>query len=134
MRRMRYLVRMDIGLHLIFSHILFTSECSRESGYYDLSRTKSFRVEPKNHRIFRASDLTQGELLGKGFFGQVRINCFFVIIYIHFLSWKGQLKYGNMEYLQTHMAMMTARLRLSFDSQQKIIFQNKYQQSKSLLC
>lgn len=38
---------------------------------YDLSRTKSFRVEPKPQRIFRASDLVQGELLGKGFFGQV---------------------------------------------------------------
>lgn len=40
---------------------------------YDLSRTKSFRVEPKQtqQRIFRASDLVQGELLGKGFFGQV---------------------------------------------------------------
>ncbi|XP_063886254.1 LIM domain kinase 1-like isoform X2 [Scylla paramamosain] len=50
---------------------LLDNECSRESGYYDLSRTKSFRIEPKNHRIFRASDLTQGELLGKGFFGQV---------------------------------------------------------------
>ncbi|KAK7074811.1 LIM domain kinase 1 [Halocaridina rubra] len=50
---------------------LLDNECSRECGYYDLSRTKSFRVEPKNHRIFRASDLTQGELLGKGFFGQV---------------------------------------------------------------
>ncbi|KAG0714817.1 LIM domain kinase 1 [Chionoecetes opilio] len=50
---------------------LLDNECSRESGYYDLSRTKSFRVEPKNQRIFRASDLTQGELLGKGFFGQV---------------------------------------------------------------
>ncbi|KAK8721618.1 hypothetical protein OTU49_012665, partial [Cherax quadricarinatus] len=50
---------------------LLDSDCSRECGYYDLSRTKSFRVEPKNHRIFRASDLTQGELLGKGFFGQV---------------------------------------------------------------
>ncbi|XP_071527350.1 LIM domain kinase 1 isoform X3 [Panulirus ornatus] len=50
---------------------LLDNDCSRECGYYDLSRTKSFRVEPKNHRIFRASDLTQGELLGKGFFGQV---------------------------------------------------------------
>ncbi|XP_069191350.1 LIM domain kinase 1-like isoform X2 [Procambarus clarkii] len=50
---------------------LLDNDYSRESGYYDLSRTKSFRVEPKNHRIFRASDLTQGELLGKGFFGQV---------------------------------------------------------------
>ncbi|XP_049311058.1 LIM domain kinase 1 isoform X2 [Bactrocera dorsalis] len=38
---------------------------------YDLSRTKSFRVEPKPQRIFRASDLVLGELLGKGFFGQV---------------------------------------------------------------
>ncbi|XP_076172993.1 LIM domain kinase 1 isoform X2 [Ptiloglossa arizonensis] len=37
----------------------------------DLSRTRSFRVEPKNQRIFRASDLVKGELLGTGFFGQV---------------------------------------------------------------
>ena len=40
--------------------------------FYDLSRTKSFRVESQPWpRIFRASDLVQGELLGKGFFGQV---------------------------------------------------------------
>ncbi|XP_075218396.1 LIM domain kinase 1 [Lycorma delicatula] len=38
---------------------------------YDLSRTRSFRVEPKSQRIFRASDLVKGDLLGKGFFGQV---------------------------------------------------------------
>jgi LIM domain kinase 1 len=42
---------------------------------YDLSRTKSFRVEPpnanSNQRIFRASDLVIGELIGHGFFGQV---------------------------------------------------------------
>lgn len=38
---------------------------------YDLARTKSFRVEPQPQRIFRANDLVQGELLGKGFFGQV---------------------------------------------------------------
>ncbi|KAL9914445.1 LIM domain kinase 1 isoform X1 [Glossina fuscipes] len=38
---------------------------------YDLSRTRSFRVEPKPQRIFRAADLVIGELLGKGFFGQV---------------------------------------------------------------
>uniref|UniRef100_A0A336LBI2 non-specific serine/threonine protein kinase n=1 Tax=Culicoides sonorensis TaxID=179676 RepID=A0A336LBI2_CULSO len=38
---------------------------------FDLSRTKSFRVEGKTQRIFRAADLVQGELLGKGFFGQV---------------------------------------------------------------
>ena len=37
----------------------------------ELSRTQSFRVEPKSQRIFRASDLVKGELLGKGFFGQV---------------------------------------------------------------
>ncbi|EEC20214.1 lim-kinase1, putative [Ixodes scapularis] len=42
---------------------------------YDLSRTKSFRIEPKNQRIFRASDLVQGKLLGKGFFGQVYLVC-----------------------------------------------------------
>lgn len=28
-------------------------------------------MEPKNQRIFRASDLVKGELLGTGFFGQV---------------------------------------------------------------
>jgi LIM domain kinase 1 len=42
---------------------------------FDLSRTKSFRVEPQNghahQRIFRASDLVIGELLGRGFFGEV---------------------------------------------------------------
>lgn len=42
---------------------------------YDLSRTKSFRVDPPdgtNHqRIFRASDLVIGEMIGHGFFGQV---------------------------------------------------------------
>jgi LIM domain kinase 1 len=42
---------------------------------FDLSRTKSFRVEPpngrSNQRIFRASDLVIGEMLGRGFFGQV---------------------------------------------------------------
>lgn len=39
--------------------------------FYDLSRTKSFRVDAQESRIFRASDLVIGELLGKGFFGQV---------------------------------------------------------------
>ncbi|XP_015520631.2 probable serine/threonine-protein kinase DDB_G0271402 isoform X1 [Neodiprion lecontei] len=43
----------------------------QSSATSDLSRTRSFRVEPKNQRIFRASDLVKGELLGKGFFGQV---------------------------------------------------------------
>uniref|UniRef100_A0A1I8NAL7 LIM domain kinase 1 n=1 Tax=Musca domestica TaxID=7370 RepID=A0A1I8NAL7_MUSDO len=37
----------------------------------DLSRTKSFRVEQQPSRIFRPSDLVVGEMLGKGFFGQV---------------------------------------------------------------
>ncbi|CAG2177545.1 unnamed protein product, partial [Oppiella nova] len=36
-----------------------------------LSRTTSFRVETKSYRMFRASDLVKGELLGKGFFGEV---------------------------------------------------------------
>ena len=42
-----------------------------------LSRTQSFRVEPRSRRntqqqkIFRASDLVQGDLLGSGFFGRV---------------------------------------------------------------
>lgn len=51
--------------------LLETGSPTSSKSPYDLSRTKSFRVEPKNHRIFRASDLVQGELLGKGFFGQV---------------------------------------------------------------
>ncbi|XP_046811220.1 LIM domain kinase 1 isoform X1 [Lucilia cuprina] len=38
---------------------------------YDLTRTTSFRVEQKPQRVFRPSDLVIGELLGKGFFGQV---------------------------------------------------------------
>ncbi|XP_073994181.1 LIM domain kinase 1 isoform X2 [Rhodnius prolixus] len=37
----------------------------------DLSRTKSFREGQKSQRIFRASDLVKGDLLGQGFFGQV---------------------------------------------------------------
>ncbi|XP_013406826.1 LIM domain kinase 1 isoform X2 [Lingula anatina] len=36
----------------------------------DLSRTQSFRAGSKNHRVFRASDLVAGEVLGSGFFGQ----------------------------------------------------------------
>ena len=40
-----------------------------------LSRTQSFRAEPRSRnpssKIFRASDLVQGELLGSGFFGRV---------------------------------------------------------------
>ncbi|XP_055621389.1 LIM domain kinase 1 isoform X2 [Toxorhynchites rutilus septentrionalis] len=51
---------------------LLDEQHQQHSGdFYDLSRTKSFRVEQKAARIFRASDLVQGELLGKGFFGQV---------------------------------------------------------------
>lgn len=43
----------------------------------ELSRTQSFRVEPHNRKsvhsqkIFRASDLVMGDLLGSGFFGRV---------------------------------------------------------------
>lgn len=53
------------------SKLLDENHHSPNTEFYDLSRTKSFRVEPKPQRIFRASDLVQGELLGKGFFGQV---------------------------------------------------------------
>ena len=45
---------------------------SSEACGYSLCRTKSFRVEKSsNYRIFRASDLVQGRLLGRGFFGEV---------------------------------------------------------------
>ena len=39
----------------------------------ELSRTQSFRVQnyQSQQKIFRASDLVQGELLGSGFFGRV---------------------------------------------------------------
>ncbi|XP_037927925.1 LIM domain kinase 1-like [Teleopsis dalmanni] len=50
---------------------LLDEQHAQPQDMYDLSRTKSFRVEPKPQRIFRASDLVLGELLGKGFFGQV---------------------------------------------------------------
>lgn len=50
---------------------LLTCDSVLNKNSSDLSRTKSFRVELKNHRIFRASDLVKGRLLGKGFFGQV---------------------------------------------------------------
>jgi len=45
---------------------------AKESCGYTLCRTKSFRVEKSsNYRIFRATDLVQGKLLGRGFFGEV---------------------------------------------------------------
>ncbi|XP_050553014.1 LIM domain kinase 1 isoform X2 [Spodoptera frugiperda] len=38
----------------------------------DLARARSFRAEPEpGQKVFRASDLLQGELLGSGFFGEV---------------------------------------------------------------
>lgn len=36
----------------------------------DFTRTRSFRIQPKNQQIFRPSDLVLGKLLGRGFFGQ----------------------------------------------------------------
>ncbi|XP_054723412.1 LIM domain kinase 1-like [Uloborus diversus] len=36
----------------------------------DLTRTRSFRVQPRNQQIFRPSELVLGKLLGRGFFGQ----------------------------------------------------------------
>lgn len=44
----------------------------RDAPGYALCRTKSFRVDKaRNGRIFRAADLVQGRLLGRGFFGEV---------------------------------------------------------------
>lgn len=58
---------------LLLGHNVNTTDGPNQM--YDLSRTKSFRVEPpnghSNQRIFRASDLVIGEMLGRGFFGQV---------------------------------------------------------------
>ncbi|GIY79423.1 LIM domain kinase 1 [Caerostris extrusa] len=34
---------------------------------HDLTRTRSFRIQPKNQQIFRPSDLVLGKLLGRGF-------------------------------------------------------------------
>jgi LIM domain kinase 1 len=58
---------------LMLGHNVSTTDGHNQM--FDLSRTKSFRVEPQNgvhnQRIFRASDLVIGEMLGRGFFGQV---------------------------------------------------------------
>ncbi|XP_072934129.1 LIM domain kinase 1 isoform X2 [Epargyreus clarus] len=49
-----------------------TEEQEPSSVLGDLSRARSFRTEPSpGLKVFRASDLIQGELLGSGFFGQV---------------------------------------------------------------
>lgn len=47
-----------------------STSISSTNELYDLSRTKSFRVEG-TQKIFRESDLVQGEMLGKGFFGEL---------------------------------------------------------------
>ncbi|XP_041348192.1 LIM domain kinase 2-like isoform X2 [Gigantopelta aegis] len=36
----------------------------------DLGRSHSLRMQSQSHRVFRASDLQHGEVLGQGFFGQ----------------------------------------------------------------
>lgn len=59
------------NLKFNFLFFKYYSRSSPTNATCDLSRTRSFRVEPKNQRIFRASDLVKGELLGTGFFGQV---------------------------------------------------------------
>lgn len=55
------------------SKLLDENHAPPSTDFYDLSRTKSFRVDTQETtpRIFRANDLVVGELLGKGFFGQV---------------------------------------------------------------
>lgn len=55
------------------SKLLDENHAPPANDFYDLSRTKSFRVDAQETtpRIFRANDLVVGELLGKGFFGQV---------------------------------------------------------------
>ncbi|KAI5723020.1 hypothetical protein M8J76_017143 [Diaphorina citri] len=55
------------------SRLLETSPPKSLRPACDLSRTRSrsFRVEASRSRIFRASDLVRGPLLGQGFFGQV---------------------------------------------------------------
>ncbi|XP_068623901.1 LIM domain kinase 1 [Battus philenor] len=55
------------------SKLLDAVDAAEASGVLrDLSRARSFRAEPaQGQKVFRASDLLQGELLGSGFFGQV---------------------------------------------------------------
>ena len=36
----------------------------------DLGRSASFHTHSQDHRVFRASDLIHGKVLGSGFFGQ----------------------------------------------------------------
>ena len=41
----------------------------------EVSRSHSEKSPAKNHRVFRASDLVVGEVLGRGFYGQaVKVN------------------------------------------------------------
>ena len=64
----------NISQHVSTSNIFFSSpERKPTQDICDLARTQSFRFEHRRstQRIFRASDLVKGELLGKGFFGQV---------------------------------------------------------------
>jgi len=36
----------------------------------EVGRSQSVKSSAANHRVFRASDLTEGEVLGRGFYGQ----------------------------------------------------------------
>lgn len=60
---------------LIVVIIIIIRSCYRAPNskrYLELSRAYSFlEPRPQQSRVFRASDLVKGELLGQGFFGQV---------------------------------------------------------------
>ena len=61
----------DKGRCSSMSKLMGDQHTAQTDCMYDLTRTTSFRVEQKPQRVFRPSDLVIGELLGKGFFGQV---------------------------------------------------------------
>lgn len=57
-----------------------------------LARTLSFREQARSQCTFRACDLVKGELLGKGFFGQVNIISHFLPLVHHHSSINGSHK------------------------------------------
>lgn len=62
----------------------------------DLTRASSFKTQPTSHRVFRATDLLHGEVLGKGiymlpYFKRICVTCITCIRYMN----TGTLKKGK---------------------------------------
>ena len=58
---------------------------ARQRHHDYLGRTQSFKNYGNSHRVFRATDLVHGEVLGKGFFGQAIKVCLKVVLDLSYL-------------------------------------------------